>query len=288
LELFNTIGDSKFQDNFMKAGLKRIEATLHDLGTRNTTDSTETGDSTKRPFSFRISMTATESSADEDVTAKENRNTQEPTVDLETDTQSYLVDEENLFPQHESVPTFPVQDIGGKTPNLPKFKTPSFSNHRHGANPALAVNLLQEIQENVIGWQKELQKILQQIQDIYLEGPIVNGWLESNPRETEKGGTATLRHGEVERLMDYVEEICAAGAKVSYQSPVNGYRLCGLDAAGKVWSRPCPADQLPGVSLAIARYQKLRQLLGRKQYLETRLSQLAETLVILHSHIQQA
>ncbi len=40
--------------------------------------------------------------------------------------------------------------------------------------------------------------------------------------------------------------------------------------------------------MAIARYQKLRQLLGRKQHLETRLSQLAETLVILHSHIQQA
>jgi hypothetical protein len=272
----------------MKAGLKRIEATLHDLGTRNTADSTETGDSTQRPFSFRISVGATESIADENAKAKENQNIQEPTVELGTDSQSYLPNDENLFPQHESVPTFPVQDIGGKTPNLPKFKNPSFSNHRHGANPALAVNLLQEIQENVISWQKELQNILQQIQDIYLEGPIVNGWLESNPRETEKGGTATLRHGEVERLMDYVEEICAAGAKVSYQSPVNGYRLCGLDAAGKVWSRPCPAEQLPGVSLAIARYQKLRQLLGRKQYLETRLSQLAETLVILHSHIQQA
>lgn len=275
----------------MKAGLKRIEATLHDLGTRNTADSTETGDSTKRPFSFRISIGTTESIADEDVTAKENLNIQEPTVNLGTDTQSYLLNDENLFPQHESVPTFPVQDIGGKIPNLPKFKTPSFSNHRHGANPGLAVNLLQEIQENVIGWQKELQNILQQIQDIYLEGPIVNGWLESNPRETEKaekGGTATLRHAEVERLMDYVEEICAAGGKVSYQSRVTGYHLCGLDASGKVWSRPCPTEQLPGVSLAIARYQKLRQLLGRKQYLETRLSQLAETLVILHSHIQQA
>ncbi|WP_017651824.1 hypothetical protein [Fortiea contorta] len=272
----------------MKAGLKRIEATLHDLGSRNTADSTETVDSTKRPFSFRISMGATESIADEDAKVEENQKIQESKLGTKTDDDSDFLNDENLFSQHQSVKTFTVQDIGGKAPNLPKFKTPSFSNHRHGANPGLAVNLLQEIQENVIGWQKELQKILQQIQDIYLEGPIVNGWLESNPRDTDQGGTATLRHGEVERLMDYVEEICAAGGKVSYQSSVTGYRLCGLDAAGKVWSRPCPPDQLPAVSLAIARYQKLRQLLGRKQYLETRLSQLAETLVILHSHIQQA
>ncbi len=272
----------------MKAGLKRIEATLHDLGTRNTADSTEIGDSTKRPCSFRISVGATESTVSDGTLSRENQNIQEQAMELDIDSQNYLLDEENLFPQNQSVPTFPVQEIGGEIPNLPKFKNPSFSSHRHAANPALAVNLLQEIQENVLVWQQELQELLQQIQDIYLEGPIVNGWLESNNRETELGGTATLRHGEVEGLMNYVEKICAAGGKVSYQSPVSGYRLCGLDTAGKVWSRPCPPDQLPAVSLAIARYQKLRQFLGRKQYLETRLGQLAETLVILHSHIQQA
>ncbi len=271
----------------MKAGLKRIEATLHDLGTRNTGDSTETGDSTKRPFSFRISVGATESTVSNDTTLKESENIQSYTVDVDTNSQTNLLNDENLLAQHQAVETWTVEDIGAKTPNLPKFKTPSFSSHRHGANPGLAVNLLQEIQEHVIGWQQELQKILQQIQNIYLEGPIVNGWLESNPRETEQGGTATLRHAEVERLMNYVEEICAAGGKVSYQAPATSYRLCGVDVSGKVWSRPCPPDQLPAVSLAIARYQKLRQLLGRKQHLETRLSQLAETLVILHSHIQQ-
>lgn len=272
----------------MKAGLKRIEATLHDLGTRNTADSPETADSTKRPFSFRISVGATESTVSDDTTDNKNQNIQEQTVDVEADSQTQLFDDENVSAPHQPVEPFPVQDIGGKTPNLPKFKTPSFSNHRNEPNHGLAVNLLQEIQEHVIGWQKELQKILQQIQDIYLEGPIVNGWLESNPRETQQGGKATLRHAEVERLMNYVEEICAAGGKVSHQSTATNYRLCGVDASGKVWSRPCPPEQLPAVSLAIARYQKLRQLLGRKQYLETRLSQLSETLVILHSHIQQA
>ena len=88
--------------------------------------------------------------------------------------------------------------------------------------------------------------------------------------------------------MDYVEEICTNQGKVSEQTPRTGYRLCGLDASGKVWTRPCPPEQVPMVSMAIARHQKLRQLLGRKQYLETRLSQLAETLVVLHSKLKQA
>ena len=261
----------------MKAGLKRIEATLHDLGTRGTT-AASAGDVTKRPFSFRISIGANESLGNP-VDPADDHNSTDATTNCPPD--------QNLFSPHDSVQTFPTQENGGKTPSLPKFKNPSFSSHRHGANPALAMNLLQEIQETVAGWQQELQKILQQIQDIYLEGPIVNGWLESNPQE-EQGGKATLRHGEVERLMDYVEEICENVGKASPQLSRTGYRLCGLDAAGKLWSRPCPAEQVPSVSVAIARYQKLRQLLGRKQYLETRLEQLAQTLVVLHSHIQQA
>ncbi|WP_392481359.1 hypothetical protein [Nostoc sp. C110] len=268
----------------MNAGLKRIEATLHDLGNRGTAPAAEATDSTtKRPFSFRISVGANESTDSTQTPSSQ----EEQTVELGVDTESNYPPEQNFFPHHDSVQTFQTQENGGKTPSLPKLKTPSFSNHRHGANPALAMNLLQEIQETVAGWQIELQNILNQIQDIYLEGPIVNGWLESNPSEPEPGGTATLRHAEVDRLMNYVEEICATGGKVSYKSSITGYRLCGVDDAGKVWSRPCPADQVANVSMAIARYQKLRQLLGRKQSLETRLSQLAQTLVVLHSHIQQ-
>ena len=262
----------------MKAGLKRIEATLHDLETRNDDVTTEISDEIKRSFSFRISIRShksresSQSSAEADNTNLESSNG---------------TPEENLFPHHESVQSFPAQENGEKTPTLPKFKTPSFSNHRHGANPSLAMNMLQEIQEKVASWQIELQKIIQQIQDIYLEGPIINGWLESNAQEPETGGTATLRHAEVDRLMDYVEKICANGDKESYKPLHTDYRLCGVDPAGQVWSRPCPVEQVPSVSIAIARHQRLRQLLGRKQDLENRLSQLAETLVMLHSHIQQ-
>ncbi len=251
----------------MKAGLKRIEATLHDLGTRDI--AAEANGSTKRPFSFRISVGAQESTADETPCQVPEK-----------------TEEQDLFPQHISVQTFPTQDNNDKSPNLPKFKTPNFTSHRNVANPALAMNLLKDIQADVAKWQAELQKILRRIQDIYLEGPIVNGWLESHERKAEQDGTATLRHAEVERLMDYVEEICSTQEQASTPAFRAGYRLCALDSSGKVWSRPCPPDQLPSVSMAIARYQKLRQLLGRKQYLETKLGQLAETLVVLHSHIQ--
>ncbi|MBN3890961.1 MAG: hypothetical protein HWQ43_18010 [Nostoc sp. JL31] len=274
----------------MNAGLKRIEATLHDLGNRGTASTAETTDSTtKRPFSFRISVGANEPTESTQISSSEDGEvkSQGHTIELSVNTESDYPADQNFFPHHESVQTFQAEENGNKTPSLPKLKTPTFSSHRHGANPALAMNLLQEIQETVAGWQTELQNILKQIQDIYLEGPIVNGWLESNPTEPEPGGTATLRHAEVDRLMNYVEEICATGGKVSYQSSITGYRLCGVDDTGKVWSRPCPPDQVPNVSMAIARYQKLRQLLGRKQSLETRLSQLAQTLVVLHSHIQQ-
>lgn len=266
----NTTTTTHF-DIRMKAGIKRIEATLHDLGTRNTAGSVEADASTKQSLSFRISIGEAEHSETHPEFCEEKFSGQL---------------EQNLATYNTSVQTFPAQDTGSKTPSLPKLKTPSFTSHRNGANPAFAMNLLQDIQESVASWQKELQKIVRQIQDLYLEGPIVNGWLESHEQQVQPGGTATLRHAEVDRLMDYVEEICAEKTNVSCQSPRAGYRLCGLDASGKVWSRPCPADQVPSVSIAIARYQKLRQLLGRKQYLETRLTQLAETLVILHGHIQ--
>jgi hypothetical protein len=272
----------------MKPGLKRIEATLHDLGVQDNQLSAETPEGKKRPCSFRISVGTHkyERSGNKSTEYKNH------TVDTNTDTQDTTHSQTNSFAQNryrKSVQAFSSPEHPGKTPNLPRFKTPSFSNHRHGANPGFAITLLQEIQETVASWQAELQAIMQQIQDIYLEGPVINGWLESNPQGKEtSAGTATLRHAEIDQLMDYVQEICQPTDKTPSSPSRTGYHLCGIDAAGKVWSRECPVNQVPTVSMAIARYQKLRQLFGRKQYLETRLNQLAETLVTLHSEIQQS
>jgi hypothetical protein len=41
------------------------------------------------------------------------------------------------------------------------------------------------------------------------------------------------------------------------------------------------------VSLAIARYQKLRTLLGKKQLLENRLMKLVKDLTLLHGQMQE-
>lgn len=109
-------------------------------------------------------------------------------------------------------------------------------------------NLLQELEAVVESWSVELDETLAQIRSLYLEGPIVEGWLESQTAQT-------------------------------------GYRLCGLDAEGQSWSYPCPPEQLLSVSLAIARYQKLRQLLHRKQHLENRFSHLAHTLSELRDQL---
>lgn len=175
---------------------------------------------------------------------------------------------------------------------LPKSKPPSFSSHRHAVNPDLAIGLLKEVETVVRRWQLDLEQTVLEIQALYLEGPIVDGWLESHPvgspQVMQPIGTATLRHAEIDRLMDYVEEICRMPQTLDpNEAPRTGYRLCGLDADGTLWSRPCPAEQVPYVGLAIARYQKLRILLARKQGLENRLNQLIQTLTFLHGQMQE-
>ena len=240
----------------MKPELQRIETTLNNLKqASNTNNQDSSGSGRKQPDAVNRPSQANHKGSD-------------PSFSM-------------------AVQPYPARKQHTKTPTLPKFKSPSFSNHHHAANPALAMSLLQEIEEIVSGWQKELQSIVRQIQDIYIDGPIVDGWLESHPRESSEKSEG-VRHAETDRLMDYVpQELNQPNAKVTCETPRTGYRLCGLDANGKFWSRPCPPDQVASISVAIARHQKLRQLLTRKQDLETRLSQLAETLIVMHGHLNK-
>lgn len=168
-------------------------------------------------------------------------------------------------------------------PNLPKFKSVSISTHRNAANPALAMNLLKDMEVVVAQWQEELQTVVRQIQDLYMEGPIIDGWLESPSGKAKVN--EQVSQAQKDHLLDYVEEI--TDGKVAYQSPRPGYRLCGLGEDGKPWSKPCPPQQVADVSLAIARYQKLRIFLNSKENLENRLGQLSEALIILHSTLSE-
>ncbi|MDX2229024.1 MAG: hypothetical protein NW220_05280 [Leptolyngbyaceae cyanobacterium bins.349] len=139
-------------------------------------------------------------------------------------------------------------------PNLPEFAAKSEGQPHFVAltNSALALNLLKDLQNQVGDWLAQLETTLKQIQSLYQEGPIVDGWLESgNPQDPAH----------------------------------SSYRLCGLDQDGRLWSRPCPSAQVPDVGLAIVRYQRLQTLLKQKQRLETQLGHLTEALVDLHSHL---
>lgn len=222
----------------MKRDLKRIERTLHQLAESN-------GKTTSASWNNTISSP--------DAASQSAQKSRSPSFSL-------------------SVQPFPGANTQGLGPALPKLKVARFSNHRHAPNPALATTLLEDIETLVANWQQELRQVFRQIQNLYLEGPIVDGWLESQYRESGVS-VETLSH--------------QPNAKVILESPRPGYRLCGLDEQGKVWSHYCPPEQVASVSMAIARYQKLRHLLTRKEYLETRLSQLSETLVVLHGHLSQ-
>lgn len=155
------------------------------------------------------------------------------------------------------------------------------------------MNLLKEIEAVVEIWQTQLQQVLRQIQAIYAEGPLLDGWLDTEESSAPApADPTTLRNAETAQLMSYVESVChtqpqtmPTAADLAGTS-TKRYRLCGLDADGRLWSRPCPPDQLASVSLAIARYRKLRLLLNHKEQLEIRLRQAAEALIEAQERLQ--
>ncbi|MFQ4136864.1 hypothetical protein PGN35_011145 [Nodosilinea sp. PGN35] len=194
-------------------------------------------------------------------------------------------------PQTAATPTplttFPVQAQPSHLPLLPRRKLPTFSRHRHDANPALAVKVLQDIQMAVEAWHQDLKQTIHRIQALYMEGPIVDGWLEAvdeQPSQAAALDAALLRHGDPQALSGYVEQLCqsfesaAEPAAPSTELGRPGYRLCSLDSDGQVQHFPCPPDQLSTISLAIARHQKLRQLLDHKHFLEAKLKRTVEVM----------
>lgn len=141
--------------------------------------------------------------------------------------------------------------VAEKALTLPEFTTVQESRQFVAiTNSALALNLIQDLQGMVANWLTALDEVVRSIQALYDEGPLVDGWLEA----------ADVNH------------------------PAT-YRLCGLGADGQVWQRSCPVEQVPDVSLAIARYQRLQLLLSRRRSLESRLNVLAEALINLHGEV---
>lgn len=163
-----------------------------------------------------------------------------------------------------SVPIPPLQP-NRQAPALPIFNSTSEEN-APAEEPSLVVTTPPTLTQ-------DLQQVVQQIESLYREGPIVDGWLESYACES----TPSNDNGAVD-VATPLEYVKAAGSlkqdQVICEAPRSCYRLNGVSPTGQQWSYPCPIEQLPSVSLAIARYEKLLQLLDRKQELETRLQSL--------------
>jgi hypothetical protein len=162
-----------------------------------------------------------------------------------------------------SVPIPPLQP-NSQAPTLPIFDSSSAENP-----PAKEPIVVTTPPPSLI---QDLQQVIQQIESLYNEGPIVDGWLESYAGESTPSNDNTV---DVAAPLEYVK---ATGSlkqdNVICEAPRSCYRLNGTSPTGQQWSYPCPIEQLPSVSLAIARYEKLLQLIDRKQDLETHLKSL--------------
>ena len=158
---------------------------------------------------------------------------------------------------------------------LAPVQIPKFSGLRQDANPILAAHMLQEMYKMVMDWQQELQEIETRSFNITVSGPVLAGWLES--RTFKRGSTGEA----IPTPYVAVDPI-----DLTAVDPQAGYRLCGLDEDGKLWTRPCPMAEILIVSRSIARYQQLKDLTDRKQQLEQYIRQVLEDLVHLRLKLE--
>ena len=172
--------------------------------------------------------------------------------------QQSLQTPEDIF-QKEHKPSF---TIAGAAPtakpllSLPSLKATAITKHQHKSNPHYVLDVLDNLRTYSLQLVEQLQNTQRKIQDLYLEGPLLDGWLQSATTGQKESTDKVLTPAEM----------------------TGGYCLCGLDEFGKLWSKPCPVEEIPSVSLAIARYHRLKKLLATKHEIEEKLKNLTETL----------
>jgi len=171
---------------------------------------------------------------------------------------------------------------------LPPVGSEAAYSQRHEVNPAIALNLINDIQTVVVRYRDQLREIAKALHVMQAQGPMVDGWLESSADVGASAAAATiLRHGDADVLMQYIEsldavppnEMSSETVAVTEQAPAaseslsaaTAYRLCYLNENGQVQSQPCPPEQMGLVSVAIARYQNYKQLLSQQQAVEAKL-----------------
>ncbi|MGD1854514.1 MAG: hypothetical protein ACFB2W_09695 [Leptolyngbyaceae cyanobacterium] len=195
-----------------------------------------------------------------------------------------------------------------EVPQLPPSDDSEVSSLRYEVNPAIALNRLSELYQQIQQYQGRLRKLAHSIRQVYAEGPVVSGWLASEAslnaavrqsataRPAALGTTppsacddaALFRHGDANDLMDYLSALESsmlqqAPSKSETAEPCRSnspsqYYLCQLDSSGQIQAEPCPPAQVPVLSMAIARYRRLNQLNQQKQVIETKLQAVVDIL----------
>ena len=204
---------------------------------------------------------------------------------------------------------------------LPPIETAAFVSGRHEVNPAIALNLIQDIQKAIFQWQAQQRQIVAAMRAIYAQGPMVDGWLQSSlpssPVQTSSGHLAEhstdatiLRHGDADALMRYVESLGSYGAagsnsmaeyevqdrletggapsSVHSSAGPTQYWLCCLSDDGSVKAQFCPPEQMATVGNAIARFQKFKQLKLQQQALEAKLQQAVDMLTGVRNNVRES
>jgi hypothetical protein len=135
--------------------------------------------------------------------------------------------------------------------------------------------MLQEIYKMVTQWQQELEQIDLDRVNIAASGPILAAWLESRTfNRSATGQSISTPYVTVDTI------------DLEIVDPQAGYRLCGLDEYGKLWTRPCSMAEILSVSQAIARYQQLKDFAARQQQIEQHIRQVLEDLVHLRLKLE--
>ncbi len=166
---------------------------------------------------------------------------------------------------------------------LAAVQIPKFSGLRQDANPILAAHMLQEMYKMVTEWQQELQEIETKSFNVTVSGPVLAAWLES--RNFKRGSTGEAIPTPYVAV-DAISILEGYANDLKDVDPQVGYRLCGLDEDGKLWTRPCPMNEILIVSRSIARYQQLKDLTDRKHQLEQYIRQVLEDLVHLRLKLE--
>lgn len=111
----------------------------------------------------------------------------------------------------------------------------------------------------------------------------------------ESMDVALFRHGDADDLMNYLsalestmlesgssDEPLSNGQASTPDHHAEGdssqYYLCQLDSCGQIHAEQCPPEQVPVLSMAIARYRRLNQLIKQKQAIETKLQAIVDVL----------